>query len=323
MPAYPTAPSIAFALAAAVACGALSPVAFARDSPTRDSLDAQGEPAVLMLDTGMARPYGARMRVGFERLPAAGETAVWVDPDGRLDNALVALAAGGGMLGFAFGDAHAQRERDATIRPLIDGVARGDRLRTLMEEEVRASVAANGYAIHRTLRADGVNKAHVYQGLTRPADGLAVVVQQPRGIPALTLSWDNRQPLLALDLYFYERREGKKLAVRETRRRALRYVGHAAPAGQDPRAYWAADDGAAFVAEVRAGLRRLLPLAWDDALAVPKVTRKDTVTLRVEGAATVFPGRLWKEEAGVAYLFNDDKGITLVATGGPPAAVAP
>lgn len=281
---------------------------------------AQQKSSVLMMEDSMSRLFGARSRLGFERHPAAGESPIWTDPDGRLDSSLVSLAAGGGMIGFAVGDAHAQRERDATIQTLIDGVAKGDQLKTMMESELRASMQSRGYTVNRMLRADGMSKAYVKQGLTQPSDGLAVVAQQPMGLPILALSWDDRQPLLAIDLHFYERWEGKKLNIRETSRRGIRYVGYQAPTGQDPRTYWAANDGAAFVAEVRNGLRRILPLAWDADIDVPKVPRKETTTLQIAGTPQVFSGRLWKEEEGVAYLFNSDDSITVVATAGVPAA---
>ncbi len=302
-----------FALAAAALFASLLP----------GSVVAQDKPAVLLMEDTMARPFGARMRLGFERQAVAGESQVWVDPDGKLDNVLSSMAAGGGLIGFAVGDAHAQRERDATIKPLIDGVGKDDGLRTMMEDALRASVKSQGYAIHRAMRSDGMSKAHVYVGLTKPSDGLAVVVQQPKGIPIVAMSWDDRQPLLAMDVYFYERWEGKKLTVREKHRRAVRYVGYQAPAGQDPRAYWAANGGAAFAAEIQTGLRLLLPLAWDAGIETPKVPRKETTTLQIDGAPQVFSGRLWKQEGGMAYLFNDDKGITVVATASAPTAAAP
>lgn len=283
---------------------------------------AQGKPAVLMMEDSLARPFGARGRLGFERQAVADESPIWKDPDGRLDSALVSIATGGGIIGMAVGDAHAQRERDATIQPLIDGANKGDRLKTMMEGELRASVQFNGYAVQRILRADGMSKAHVYQGLTKPSDGLAIVAQQPKATPMVALSWDDRQPLLAIDLYFYERWEGKKLTVREKNRRAVRYVGYQTPAGQDPRAYWAANDSAAFVAEVQTGLRRILPLAWDTAINVPKVSRKETTALQIDGAPQVFFGRLWKQEDGMAYLFNHDEAITVIATAGAPVSDA-
>jgi hypothetical protein len=296
-------------------------VLFASLSP--DIVVAQDKPAVLLMEDTMARPFGARARLGFERHVVGDEVPVWVDPDGKFDSSLMALAAGGGIFGLAVGDAHAQRERDATIKPLIDGVSKDERLKTMMENELRASVTSQGYAIHRAMRGDGMSKSHVYIGLAKPSDGLAVVVQQPRGIPIVALSWDDRQPLLAMDVYFYERWEGKKLTVREKGRRAVRYVGYQAPAGQDPRAYWAANEGAAFASEIQAGLRHLLPLAWDADIEVPKVPRKETTTLQVDGTPLVFSGRLWKQEGGMAYLFNNDKGITVVATAGVPVAAAP
>ncbi len=284
---------------------------------------AQDKPAVLLMEDTMARPFGARARLGFERHVIGDELPVWVDPDGKFDSSLAALAVGGGILGFAVGDAHAQRERDATIKPLIDGVSKDERLRTMMENELRASVKSQGYAIHRAMRGDGMGKQHVYVGLAKPSDGLAVVVQQPGGIPIVALSWDNRQPLLAMDIYFYERWEGKKLTVREKARRAVRYVGYQAPAGQDPRTYWSVNEGAAFAAEIQSGLRLLLPLAWDADIEVPKVPRKETTMLQVDGTPLVFSGRLWKQEGGMAYLFNNDKGITVVATAGAPVAAMP
>lgn len=287
------------------------------------SVVAQDKPAVLLMEDTMARPFGARARLGFERQVVGEELPVWVDPDGKFDSSLVALAVGGGILGFAVGDAHAQRERDATIKPLIDGVSKGDRLRTMMENELRASVKSQGYAIHRAMRGDGMSKQHVYVGLAKPSDGLAVVIQQPRGIPIVALSWDDRQPLLAMDVFFYERWEGKKLTVREKGRRYVRYVGYQAPAGQDARTYWAANEGGAFAAEIQAGLRHLLPLAWDASIEVPKVSRKETTTLHVDGKPMVFSGRLWKQEGGMAYLYNNDKGIKVVATAGVPVTAAP
>ncbi|MBA3485879.1 MAG: hypothetical protein H0T88_01595 [Lysobacter sp.] len=280
---------------------------------------AQQQRVVLMLDTSMEQVSGARLRLGFERLPADDEKAIWADPDGPWDSAAIALAAGGGVLGVGLGDVHAQAERHASIKVLRDALAQSDGLKEIFEHELGRSMGASGYQAHRTIHARRLDSGHAARGLVEPEDAMAIAVQKDGLSQIVNLSWDDRQPLLAIDLRTYARRDGDRgVTAREKARSVVRYVGYQAPTGQDPRAYWAADGAKAFTTEVQAGLQRMTPVLWDETLKVPKVPRKETVTVDVAGAPQVFPGRLWKQEEGAAYLFNKDGGITIVATAGPP-----
>lgn len=285
------------------------------------------QPAVLMVDASGEQVSGARTRLGFERLPTEGEKAVWRDPNGKLDNIAIGVLAGGGLVGMGAADARAQAERNATLAELRSAMAEGERLTRLLYSALRESAEEQDYLVNRTIRADGLSEGHVGRALADPADRIAIAAQKAGGARIVSLSWDDRQPLLAIDLRVYAREETSRdnARAREKSSRLVRYVGHSAPRAEDPRGYWSADNGQAFLAEVGMGLQRMLPLAWHPAPRVPKVSRKETVALQVDGASQRFPGRLWKEEAGAAYLFNADRGITIVATGeaskAGPAAV--
>jgi hypothetical protein len=273
--------------------------------------------AVFMLDTSIEQASGARTRLGFERLAAEGEKAIWKDPNGKLDNTAVALLAGGGLLGGGFADARAQSERNATIHELRDGVSENDRLKEVFRSELRRSAEGHSYHAEKVILAHGLSAGHVSRGLEIQEEDMAIALQKADG-PIVALSWDDRQPLLAVDMRLYERRV-RGQGVREKARRIVRYVGYEAPPGKDPRKFWSADSAARFLSEVQGGIRHMLPLFWDDSIDVPKVPRKETVAVQVAGTPRVFPGRLWKQEEGVAYLFNSDRGITIVSTAGSPA----
>lgn len=277
---------------------------------------AGGKPAVLMFDSSIGQVSGALGRIGFERKPRGGERAYWETMGGVVDDAAVtavAMLAMGAVMGAGVANVRAEAQRNASIDRLRKAVAEDNKLRRLFESEVRGSVEAQGYEIHRTLRANDLVAGFVVRGLEKPEDGTAIVLHSPDG-PMVSLSWDDRQPLLAMDVRTYVRRDVGQLPIQERSRRQVRYVGRNSPAGQDARNYWATDGGAPFMAEVSAGLQHMLPLLWDDTIEVPKVRRKETTLLRIDGETLSFPGRLWKEADGVAYLFNSDKGITIVAT---------
>ncbi|KRD79383.1 hypothetical protein [Lysobacter sp. Root983] len=55
-------------------------------------------------------------------------------------------------------------------------------------------------------------------------------------------------------------------------------------------------------------------MVWDETLEVPQVPSKEVARLQVGGTTLTFPGRVWKQEGGYAYLYNKDGGITVVAT---------
>lgn len=280
---------------------------------------AEQQRTVLMIDSSVQQVSGARGRLGFERLPSESEQTMWVDPDGQWDSMGIALSVGG-IVGAGLGEAHAQADRNASIKELRSALAASDALGSIFETGLGQWTGTRGYQAHRTVLAHGLAAGHVARGLAEPADATAVAVQRVSPFSIVTLSWDDRQPLLAMDVRVYARRDSQRgVTVREQVRSVVRYVGYQAPKGGDPRDWWAADGAAAFAAEVKAGLALMLPVVWDVQLEIPKVPRKETVTVQVGGAPQVFPGRLWKLQDGAAYLFNKDRGITIVATGGPPA----
>ncbi|UHQ25004.1 hypothetical protein LVB77_10155 [Lysobacter sp. 5GHs7-4] len=278
---------------------------------------AQDKAAVLIYDESAATVSGARMLTGFERLPEPGEKPVWTDGS-RLDDIGVNLLAGGGLIGAGIADARAQEQRNTSIAALRTAMTRDDRLRDLIESSVSDAARAQGFASSRAVRSRGVNQGSISRVLTAPKDGTGIAVQNAPGLQMVTLSWDDRQLLLAMDVRFYRHNGSDRMPIRETGRRLVRYVGPQSPAGTDPVAYWSAQDGARFLAQVELGLQRLQPLVWDETLEPAKASRKDTTSLQIGQSTQSFPGRLWKQEGGYAYLHNKDGGITVVAT--DPAA---
>ncbi|KRA20394.1 hypothetical protein [Lysobacter sp. Root604] len=280
---------------------------------------SQDKPAVLMFDDSMDTVSGARMRLGFERLPAENEHPVWTD--GSLaDDVAVALLAGGGLVGGGIAEARKQEQRNDSIAPLRQAMERGDRLRLLIDTALEGAVRGQGYTITQTVRSNSLSQGAVSRILTKPEDGMGIAVQRTPAVQLVTLSWDNRQLFLAMDLRFYKHGGGVRMPIREKGRRVVRYVGPQSPTGVDPLAYWSAQDGTAFLAQVELGLQHLLPLVWDETLDIPNVSRKDTTMLQIGQGVQTFPGRLWKQEGGYAYLYNKDGGVTVVAT--EPAQVA-
>ena len=270
---------------------------------------------MLLTDTSAEQVSGARFGTEFERLPAPGEKAMWKDPDGRMDNIAVGLLAGGGLLGAGLSEAHAQSERNSSIQPLRDAMARDRQLQMIFDHELRRSVEQNGHEVSRAIRAESLTDGHAGRAFAQGDEGMAMAVQQVPGYRVAMLTWDDRQPLLAVDIRFYARHElARGVDARQKSRRVVRYAGLEAPDGSDYLAHWSSDNGRAFRAEVENGLRLMLPLAWDTAIEVPKVSAKEQVVLQVRGTPRTFAGRLRKHDGGAAYLFNKDRGITIVAT---------
>jgi hypothetical protein len=281
---------------------------------------AKEETSVLLLDDSASSVSGARHRLGFERFPIGEEKPIWIDPTGTWDSTGIALLTGGGLIGAGFGDAHAQEQRNASIELLRTAVEQGKRLQTAIDGAVRASASSHGFPIDETFVAHSVSEGFVLKAI--PGEGTAVMVKRQTGMQLVTLSWDNRQPLLAFDVRRLLKREGVRLPVREQFARELRYVGYPAPDAANAVEYWAKDDAHRFMSEVEIGLAAMLPLAWSTDLKVPSASRKDRVTLRVGDEQLEFPGRLWKQEAGLAYIANSDDGITIVHVQ-PPSEILP
>lgn len=280
----------------------------------------QDKPAVLVFDASVSYVAGARGRVGFDRLPAEGELAVWVEEGGRRGDIAATVLGGlaGGAMGAAAGaglaEGRMQALRNDSIAGLRRAMERDDRLRQRMEEELRASMQANGYAVSRTVQVPTLRQGAVSRVLSKPADGVCVAVQTYPAADLVTLSWDDRHLLLSLDVRIYRHNGSERMPIREVRRRSVRFVGQGAPAGVDALAYWSDQDGAAFIAQLESGLQQLLPMVWDETLEVPQVPGKEVARLQVGGTTLTFPGRVWKQEGGYAYLYNKDGGITVVAT---------
>ena len=282
-------------------------------------VEAQEKPTVLLMDISAYTVSGARHRVGFERFPTGNEEPVWSDPTGKWDSTGVALLGGGGLLGAGMADAHAQEQRNASIGQLRAAVEEGKRLQNLIEAALRASASEHGYPITDTFVAQSVGEGYVARAI--PDKGAALMVKRNSGAQLVMLSWDDRQPLLSLDVRRYLKSGGARLLVREQAACTLRYVGYPAPSTAGAVEYWVADGATRFMAETEAGLAAMLPLVWNTEIDIPSVSRKEKVTLRVGGQDLEFPGRLWKQEGALAYLFNGDDGITIVRTQ-PMAAVS-
>lgn len=280
----------------------------------------QDKPAVLVFDASVSYVAGARGREGFDRLPAEGELAVWVEEGGRKSGMAATVLGGlaGGAMGAAaaagFAKGRLQELRNNSIAGLRRAMERDDRLRQRMNEALRASMQANGYTVSRTVQVPTLRQGAVSRVLSKPADGVCVAVQTYPASHLVTLSWDDRHLLLSLDVRFYRHNGSERMPIREVRRRSVRFVGQRSPAGVDALAYWSGQDGAAFIAQLESGLQQLLPMVWDETLEVPQVPGKEVARLQVDGTTLTFPGRVWKQEGGYTYLYNKDGGITVVST---------
>lgn len=273
---------------------------------------AREKPIVLMLDASASTVSGARGRLGFERLPVGKERMAWVDPTGHWDSAALAIAAGGGLLGAGLGDGLAQEQRNATLAPLRKVVERDGRLQNTIASSLRTSASAQGYPISETFVASSMAEGYMRRAL--PRDGMAVMARMDKAAPMVMLSWDDRQPLLAVDLRRIEKIDGVRMPFREKAARTVRYVGYPASSAENAVSYWAEDDGRRFMAEVESGLAAMLPVFWNADIDHARASRSDVVRLRIGDREFDFPGRLWRQDGPLAYLSNRDGGITIVRT---------
>lgn len=279
--------------------------------------DDAGKDVVLLIDRSVSTVSGARMRLGFERQLVEGETGVWVDPTGRWDSVGVALLAGGGLLGGGMGEAHAQAQRNGHLKPVRASAETDDRLRLMFERALRASVEAEGYSADRTVMAQDASSGYVPKAVTREG-GLAVVLQRSKGLQPVSMSWDDRQVLLAFDVRRYRKGLDARGTPREQHARAVRYAGFPMPEAAKGADSWTPERTAVALSEIDAALRDMLAVAWVTT-EVPDVPRGEIATVTVGGQPQQFRGRIWKEAGGLTYLFNHDEGITLVRT----AALSP
>lgn len=281
----------------------IAPPTFAQES--RD--------AVLLIDRSATTMSGARARLGFERFPREGEAPVWHDPTGRLDSVAVSLLAGGGLIGFGVADAHAQAQRNATIEPLRAALAQDGMLERLVRDALIRTAIQHGYVVSKVMHHDAMSAGAAARAIDA-AEGHAIAIERYKGQPVVAFSWDDRQPLLAFQLRVYKERRGEPLKARELRAQGVRYVGRRAAASDAAAAFWSADQGARMREEIETALASMLEIASTEALDVPSIPGKETTMLTIDGEAQVFPGRLWKTEGALTFLYTADGGVTLVRT---------
>lgn len=237
---------------------------------------------------------------------------MWADPTGRWDSVGVALLAGGGLLGGGMGEAHAQAQRNGYLKPLRELAETDSRLRVMVEGALRASAEAEGYTVGKTVMAQDASSGYVPKAVTRDG-GLAIVLQRSKGLQPVSMSWDDRQLLLALDMRRYKKGLDTRGTPREQHARTVRYAGFPMAEAAKGTEFWTTERTALALSEIDAALTDMLALAWVD-IAVPDVPRGEMATVAVDGQPQQFRGRIWKTEGGLTYLFNQDKGITLIRT---------
>ena len=285
--------------------------------------DARSEArnAVLLVEQLTSTVSGARLRLGFEAIPPEGTRAVWTDSTGRWDSiatqAVVTYAAGF-LIGGAAGDALQQQQRNNSIKVLRDVAEEDGRLGEVFKRAATKAAVARDLNVVGHFSATHANGGYIRRIVAEPG-GWAVAIQRADGVPPVSVSWDDRQLLLAIDMRLYTLGRDELKTVREQHASTMRYVGFPVPQGSDAATYLSAEQGSRAFVEIESALDTMMALALATDLELPKVPRKERATVMVDGRATVFPGRVWKEEPGLTYLVTRDKGLTLVRTAPVPS----
>lgn len=270
---------------------------------------AWAQDTLIFFDGSLGEVSGARYRSG--QLPIAPQ-----DGDGYWRPPKVALAttiaAGGGMLGAGLGDAVAQQIRNNSLAPLREPVMADDRLQRHIHGHIEQALAQRGRTAARSLSGRGLTSTVVEHAAADPGTTGAVFLDRDRNLPIVSLSWNDRYLLLATRIHAYQRRQ---TGFRRLHSLSVRYVSLPAPA-DEPLAHWSAQDSQLFFSELDRGIPAMLELGLDGPPKdLPKARRRDTVTFDIQGVATTFRGRLWKQDGDFAYLVTSDRGVTVVNTG--------
>lgn len=277
----------------------------------------------VLIDESARTVSGARERMAFERLADEGERVKWAARQGRSTaigtsvlsaTGAVVGGASGALIGVGLAQAHAQARRNASIQPLRAAVERA-RMDSLIQARVVRSLEARGIAFAPVQWALKAQPAYFQRaGL---ADGSELLVIEKAGMPIVALSWDDRTPLVSM----VKRSARVRTLMRgdvvsEGVSCELRYVGTPAPDGLEPVDYWSRNGGRPFLDAVESGVvDRILAVDCGEVAALPRPGRDAMTELDIGGRRVRYPGALWKQVDGVAYLRTRDGGITLVVTG--------
>src|SRR5690606_32003075 len=187
--------------------------------------------------------------------------------------------------------------------------ARDGILRQRLDETTRAVVAEQGLSTRIIAEVVEPGRGHLRQLGDRGGEPALLV--QRAGLSMIQLGWDDRQLLLAANFRRFEASGTRAQPERERGLRRVRFVG-APIEGDVPMERWSADDAALFLSKVEQAWAKLLAEGLRPQPDLPRVGRCETVLLTVGGREQTFAGRLWKQEANLAYVATRDGGISLI-----------
>jgi hypothetical protein len=248
----------------------------------------------------------------FQHLGLPGETRTWSDPKHQESPYSVqfsTMAIGGVVpVDLRYG------WRAESMVPV--GTALAGRIQPALEGELRLSLERQGRQLQSVdfaqLTGTGTPRA---SSIDRGGDRLLVVQKDYTSI--LWLGWDNRQVILCGKFRFFVQSHSSAAPEREQSMRKLRYAS-APVSGDPPFETWSANGASRFLDETVKGWGLLIAAAVDPGEFPKKASKHDTTQLQVAGKAMTFPGTLWKTVDGIAYVANNDGGVTLVELEGAP-----
>ena len=280
---------------------------------------------VLIVDNVFDRLDLAMFRQGFQRLPEDDEVPYWTDPRGEapaLRFSEQRVPFGEHALLWVEPETYAQaRQVRAKRMQALTSIVSEARLQALIRE---AAAAAQDVA-PRVVFATEAGKASVVQVLDGRDSGTAMVIRGGPIVPEallpgpVALSWDDRQILLWLQVQRFRKVRGKHMTVRDLGPPIFYdYVGAPVPEGEDPLAWWSADDGARLQAALREGFERIFRSARAPLPASAPPDRASTAAVLVGGQLQRFPGVVIDRDAGQTRLALGKREVVLVRTPDAP-----
>lgn len=248
-------------------------------------------PLAVMLDISAQQVHGARAVTPFSEASAAA-----------------AGSSAGGAVAMGFVDAALQAKRNneiSLLRDALDGKPLADDLR----HEIAAAAQSQQYSLAKLVFAKDADRRMLPLAVSETDPEMALVLTRSGG-PMLQLSPDNKTAWLIMEAGLFKRSGAKFRAVNIVR---FAYIGRSAPDGKDALAYWSADQGAAYRAEVDAGLQAISGLILaNPAIALPRIDHGETTKLGEGANEITVPGRLFKQEGTLSYVVDRDVNLDRV-----------
>ncbi|MGQ0799063.1 MAG: hypothetical protein ACT4NL_02990 [Pseudomarimonas sp.] len=206
-----------------------------------------------------------------------------------------------------------QRARNAPLANLKQVLEQEEWLRKLWRQVLQDELASHGLQVAKTVELLRAAPGHLQRARAEVDAPHALIIQSAEvevRRPLVALGIDDRQLIIGFSARRYElsRQRHRVRSVRD-----LVYVGTVVPEGEEPIAYWTADDARILRKEMHLAVTTLLNLALAEEEFPEAAKRKEFVDVPVGGVSRRFSGRLWKQTEHMALLRQRGDAVTVIS----------